>query len=268
MTTSTPEGLMYQILSRMEETHRVASRLIGTNYGVFEAVSLEMPKFTPAELGFLRLETHHRLVQQLRTSLQHNLDPGKSHDRRIQEVCEQWLRDQCGTPIPGSDHQWQRCLLSLLLEALQFLEALLQTTRSIEQDESCGEICREWLFRIKRYHPPHAFDELISIVAADMGREAVDVVRLRTRFYDKWTQELHLLEPDYEFEIQARKLIEYALLTVTTPVLPITGKDIMEDFDIPPGPRVGQLLERARRIYDTKPCSRAVLLDQLRQEGL
>ena len=45
---------MYQILSRMEETHRVASRLIGTNYGVFEAVSLEMPKFTPAELGFLR----------------------------------------------------------------------------------------------------------------------------------------------------------------------------------------------------------------------
>jgi hypothetical protein len=101
-----------------------------------------------------------------------------------------------------------------------------------------------------------------------MGREAVDVVRLRTRFYDKWTQELNLLEPDYEFEIQARKLIEYALLTVTTPVLPITGKDIMEDFDIPPGPRVGQLLERARRIYDTKPCSRAVLLDQLRQEGL
>ena len=153
-------------------------------------------------------------------------------------------------------------------EAYRFLEALLQTIRNIEQDESRQEICHAWLFRIQRYRPPHAFDELIIIIAADMGRENLDPLQLRTRFYDKWTQELALLKTDYDFEVEARKLIEHALLTATARVLPITGKDIMEEFNIPPGPQIGELLERARRLYEAEPCSRPVLLERLRQEGL
>jgi hypothetical protein len=300
MAASTPEALMYQIVSRVEEVNHVASRMLGISPGVFGPVSLGPPKLNPAEVGFLRsiswlfvlyheagkvgvdfladrlstygldpngrLSAHHRLVRQLRTFQQHNLDVGKSCDRATQQICEQWLRDQCGTPVPGTGGQWKRCLLALLSEALQFLEALRQTTRSIEQDESREEICREWRFRVKRYHPPHAFDDLIAKVATDMGREHVDPARLRTRFHEKWSEELDTLRPDYEFEIEARKLIERVLLTETTAVLPITGKDIMEEFDISPGPLVGELLQRARTIYDAKPCSRDILLGQLRQE--
>jgi len=48
-----------------------------------------------------------------------------------------------------------------------------------------------------------------------------------------------------------------------TPVLPITGADIMEAFGIPPGPRIGELLDRARRIYESKPCGREALLAEL-----
>lgn len=302
MTPATPEELMYEIVRCNEEINRVASRLTGISYGVFEPVSLAMPKFAPAELGFLRLvswlfvlyyevgkvgvaflgerlatygldpdghlHTHRQLVQQLRTFLQHHLDPRKPHDRGIQGNCEQWLQEHCGTPVPGTDEQWKTCLLALLSEAHRFLEVLLQTIRNIEQDESREEICHAWLFRIQRYHPPHVFDELIAVVAVDMGRENLDPVRLRTRFYDKWTQELALLQTDYDFEVEARKLIEYALLTAMARALPITGKDIMEEFTIPPGSRIGELLERARRLYEAEPCSRPILLERLRQEGL
>jgi hypothetical protein len=213
-----------------------------------------------------RLRDHRRLVDQLRTFLQHNLDPREHHDRDVQDHCEAWLEAHCGTRVPGAHEQWQRCLLRLLEEALDFLEALLQTVRSIEQDESREEICRAWQFRIERYHPPHAFDELIAIVAADMGRDHLDPVRLRRQFYDKWTQELTLLIVEYEFAIEARKLIEHALLTAITSVLPITGHDIMQELGIPSGPDVGRILARARQLYDANPCSREMLLDQLRQE--
>jgi hypothetical protein len=300
MATTTPEVVMYQIMSRKDEINRVASRLTGISYGVFEIISLEMPKFDPPEFGFFRVvswlyvlyheagkigvtflsdrlhtygfdadghrSAHRRLVQQLRTFLQHNLDPREHHDKAVQDHCEAWLEVYCGTRVPGAHEQWQQCLLRLLEEALDFLNALLQTVRSIEQDDSREEICRAWQLRIERYHPPHAFDELIAIVAADMGRDHLDPKRLRRQFYDKWTQELTLLTVGYEFAIEVRKLIEHALLTATTPVLPITGHDIMQELGIPPGPEVGRLLQRARQLYDASPCSREMLLDQLRQE--
>ncbi len=294
-----PEGLMYQVVGRVDEINRVSSRLIESNYQAFEPASLEMPRLEPAELGFLRsvswlfvmyyevgkvgvgflasrlsaygldpngkLEGHRRLVQQLRTFLQHNLNPRKRHDRTIQEACELWLREQCGTAVPGTNGHWEKCLQGLLKEAHEFLGGLLEALRGIEGDESRDEICRDWQFRIQRYHPPEAFDGLILKVANDMGRENIDPARLRVAFYEKWNQELALLAAGYEFEIEARKLVEHALLTATTPALPITGRDIMDTFNISPGPQVGELLARARQIYDSEPCSRETLLIRLRQ---
>jgi hypothetical protein len=303
MSTVNPEELMYNILVLKEAIDRVTSKLDGIEgieTGVFSELSLPMPRFSPAELGFLRmvswlyvlynesgkinvdflserfsayeldpdgeLSAHRRTVQQLRTFLQHNLDPGEPHNRRIQEACEDWFRCHCGTPHPGTEEQWRSCLVVLLGEALSFFEALQKCIRCIEQDESHEQIAQSWDFRRKRYHPPHQFDRLISIVSADMGRESLDVVRLRKRFYDKWAKELQSLQGNYEFEVEARKLIEHALLHETTGVLPITGYDIMEKFGISPGPQVGQILRQARSLYNVNPCSRDDLLEQLRQE--
>jgi hypothetical protein len=39
----------------------------------------------------------------------------------------------------------------------------------------------------------------------------------------------------------------------------------MEEFKIPPGPRVGKLLAEARKIQDSNPTTGASLLEQLRQ---
>jgi len=50
------------------------------------------------------------------------------------------------------------------------------------------------------------------------------------------------------------------------PVLPITGHDIINEFNVVPGPIVGQLLEKARNFYNTEPCSRDELLEKIRRE--
>ena len=298
MTTQTPEGIMYRVALRRDEINQVAARFPGFAIIVFAPVSLNAPIFEPPELGFLRLVSylfvlyhevgkvgtqflldrfgaykvasgsnlgeHLALIRKLRTYLQHNLNPRQKHDKSILEACESWMRSNCGTPVPGDNEHWRTCLLALLKEALEFLEALLVTVRAIEADESREEIVRDWDLRIKRNHPPEEFDRLIAEVAADMGRDTINPVGIRVRFYDQWEQELSLLRAEYDFGIEARKLIEHVLLSSITAVLPITGKEIMEQFGIAPGPRVGELLEQARRIYDQKPCNRQSLLEQLK----
>ena len=126
-------------------------------------------------------------------------------------------------------------LVSLLSEALSFLDALCQCIRGIENDESQQMIVQEWTIRLRRYHPPYEFDTLISKVASDMGRDTIDPVRVRERYYGKWTNDLSLLQGEYEFDVEARRLIEHTFLTETAAIIPITGEDVMEVFDIPPG---------------------------------
>jgi hypothetical protein len=283
------------VIAGREEVDRLAASLKGIANGVFGPVSLAFPKLSPPELGFLRtvsylfvlyhevgkvevkflaekfetygidasLEQHAVLVRELRTYLQHNLNALHDHDRGIQESCENWMRDKCGTVIPARDEHWNVCLVALLSKALELLDGMRRTIRAIELDESRDEIRREWQFRIERNHFPAKFDSLISVVAFDMGRGEIDPVKFRQRFYDQWARELSLLNPGYEFRVEGRKLIERALLSTLTPVLPITGRDIMDNFGLSPGPQIGELLETARRIYEQEPCTRETLLRQL-----
>lgn len=300
MSASAPASLMYEIFRLREEIDRMSARL-NQGTAIFDNLSIPIPKFTPPELGLLRtvswfyvlyyeagkvnidflnerlstynldidekVSHHLHIVQQLRTFFQHNLNLSKPHDRKIQEDCERWFQNQCKTYEPREDGHWQNCLIGFLDEAHSFFVALQKCIHYIEQDESREQILHDWEFRRKRYHPPHEFDELISIVAADMGRDALDAVRLRRRFYDKWIRELELLQGDYYFEIEARKLIEHVLLYETTAVLPITGDNIMQEFNIPPGRQVGQMLELARNLYNADPyLSRNDLLEKLREQ--
>lgn len=301
MAARTPEELMFEVIRTVEELNRVSSRLIGRSPGIFSAVSLELPRLSPAELGFIRASSwlfvhyfeagktgvdflesrldayaldasgghknHKRLVQAMRTFLQHNLDLRKDHDKDIQELCEAWLHGNCGTKVPGTDDQWRLCLIAFLSGGLGFLQALAQALRLLEADESRIEIIRQWNFRLERYFPPHEFDKIIAIAAGDMGRDGLDPIKLRIRFYDKWAKEMVLLSEGCDLHAEARKLVELALLTGTVPALPISGRDIMQELGIPPGPRVGELLEQARRIFDGKPCTRDELISQLREGG-
>lgn len=259
--------------------------------------SLSMPAVTPAAFGFMRTISwlyvlyfevarvnvdfllgrlqayeldptdqsisHRRIVQQLRTYLQHHLDITKPHDRLIQEASEQWLYQQCHTHVPVDEQQWEQCLIALLIEARTFLSLLRSCIRYIEQDESREEILRLWHFQHVRYHAPHEFEQVISIAAHDMGRENLDVKRFCTRHYQRWMKELEQLQGDYMFVYEARKLIEEALLNDLTHTLPITGDDIMHVFQLGPGPQIRVLLQQARIFFQEGLWSREAILERL-----
>ena len=130
----------------------------------------------------------------------------------------------------------------------------------MEKDESRQAICDRWLFRRKRHHEPDQFDELIPVVATDIGRDYIDVIAFRRRYYDRWIAQLRALSSDYNFTIEARKLIEDSLLKDVTSVLPITGADILDGFRLTPGRQVGIVLAEAKKLYEVAPCSREALM--------
>jgi hypothetical protein len=263
--------------------------------------SLRLPQFAHAELGMLRtvswlyamyeelgkpnidfiverFETysldadgsnkkHVTNVQNLRTYFQHNLNPTSEGDVRTQDHCEGWFRTICAAPYPEEDEQWQYCLISLLTEARSFLHCVSECIQAISIDESRAEILRQWAFRRSRYHPQHEFDGIIAMVASDLGRDGIRPKNFSNRHYSRWLRELEVKE-NYDFDLEARKLVERAMLEDTQPQMPITGRDIMQEFSIGPGRRVGDLLKRAMDIYDGRPCSREELLQMLRQETL
>lgn len=297
MNLPDPASTMYTIIQKKDAIDRMSIRL-NNGHAIFEDVSLEIPKLVPSELGLLRivswfyvhyyevgkvnvdflskylgvygldptgkLSQHLLLVDRLRTYFQHNLDLNKPRDRSIQQFCEEWFKNQCGTLRPDEDTEWFKCLLSFLQEGLEFFDSLLECIRRIERDESQEQILQNWHIRRSRHHPPHEFDELIHRVTADMGRDSLDVVKFRKRHYERWVKEIASLLGNYDFKVEARRLIEYTLLSDMMVVLPITGNDILNTFkNIEPGPKVGKLLQEAKKIYENHPCTREELLKQL-----
>jgi len=73
------------------------------------------------------------------------------------------------------------------------------------------------------------------------------------------------MKDDCDFSIEARKLIEQTLLNEERIPLPITGRDIMDEFSIPPGPQVKELLDLAQKLFLEEPRDRVGLLSALRK---
>jgi hypothetical protein len=295
-----PGALLYKVIKTVDEINHLAMGLLGSEKSLFFPPSLTYPPFEPAEMGFFRsvswlftlysevgsisikylvdqfdafdlvrdgsIARHPQIVQKLRTFTQHHLDYQKAHDKGIKDDCEKWIEDQCGSKVPGKEEQWAQCLESLLTQAVEFLQALLEVVRRIESDEAREEMCRQWQVRLTRYHAPYEFDEVVSRVAADIGREALDVVKFRKRHYDHWMHELNELELGYDFQSEARRLVEYALLTERAGAPPLDGTVIMAEFGIGPGPQLGDILNFALLSYGANPCNREVLLTRIKEK--
>lgn len=208
-------------------------------------------------------QEHVRTVHDLRTVFQHNVVPDDEHQIGTLNRSEQWLHHHCGTAEPASDRHWTQLLAVILNESVQSLQNIVECIQCIGDDEFRDQIVSEWHFHCERYHPPHDFDHLISVAAADLGQEHIDTVRIRNRYYDTWMRELQLLQGTYDFEVEARKRIELVLLE--TSILPITGKEVMSTFNIPPGPEVGKALRLARSLYQREPCGPEQLLERLQE---
>lgn len=290
---------MYRLFAIRDELNGLVYPIPGVGK-VFDNLSLNQPKFIPAELGFIRSVSwlyglyyeagkigvaflvktlpvyeldaeelhlrHHGLVRDIRTFTSHNLDLSAIHDKKLVTICQNWFQEACGTFVPIDEEHWQPLIFRLLRDAVSFLEALKNCVRLIESDDRKNLICAQWTQKLKRYYPPHMFDSLIPEVLADIGRDQMDPERFRKKYYSDWARTFEGYSDDLDFEVEARRLIESAALSEARGVLPISGKDLINYFDLAPGPEVGNLLEIAKGIYIAEKCDKKTLLSKLAEK--
>ena len=207
---------------------------------------------------------HVETVRCLRTELHHNLGFADS-DQNARSAAESWRRSACGTALPKTDQQWRSCYDRLVSNAYEFLAGLDEVVRRVEADgPNAQQYIDEWKRRLNRDWPATAFDAVIDDAKYRLAREAMNTVAFRNRHVDQWRKQLDLLDDGFDFDLEATRLVENALLNDDTVVLPITGRDIIESIGIKPGPEVGVLLAEARRHFEVTRCTKNDLLDHLR----
>ncbi len=209
-------------------------------------------------------DQHVEAVRCLRTELHHNLGFADS-DLATRMAAEGWRRKACGTVLPRTTQQWEDCYTRIVDDACSFLGKVEEVVRRIESDgEGARQHVDDWLRRLERHWSAAAFDPLIDDTKYRFARESVNTVTFRKRHVDKWRQHLDLLEDGLDFEFEATRLIEKTFLDDDGVVLPITGKDLVEEIGVKPGPVIGALLEEARRYYEVYRCRRCELINHLR----
>ena len=291
-------SLMYQIGVLKQELEERSASLLGVPRTAFQQTSVRNPRFSPPELGFYqtvtwlyafyyeagrvslrflidRLETyglgqdgdlgrHYEVVGRLRTFLQHNLNLDSVRNIRTRRTSEEWFSSACGSVIPGSDEEWNQCLVHILSDSETFLTATIECVRAVERDEASAMIIKQWSTRLVRDHPKHEFVNLVSMVIHDIGQDFLDPERLTERYYDSWVSNLRFRSEDYSFEEEGRRLIEHTILNEAQMPPPVSSQDIMKEFGIAPGPELGALLRKARALYAAAPCDRDQLIARLK----
>lgn len=208
-----------------------------------------------------------RDVGALRTLFQHNLDPSNRHDAATLANASRWMFSAAGREQtigedfwPSKAGEWQ-CIEAFLNEsAHSFLVQMLDVVDHIRKDESKDAIIEEWAQRCSRGLPPHVFDQLVEQGMGRLGLPFLDPVRVRSFHYDKWNATLRLLSEAADLQLEAQRLVDGSLLDEWKNYCPIDGDDVIRRLGVPPGPKVGEILARARSIWQQSPCSREELL--------
>ncbi len=302
MVNPNPENIKNKILTLIQSINSKGNALLGNSILVIPISSLETYNLVPPELGFNRsiawiysiyfesgkvnikylsqkfsayqielepeIETHRFSVNNLRTLLQHDTAEETPHNQNIQSSCRVWFNDHCGRDYPFNENDWQKCLISILLEAEHFFKALdLCMCKILEDKDFINVIVLEWKQRIVRYHPPNEFDQIIETVVLDLDIEKIDIVKFREKHHSSWTKKIQLLK-DYDFNSEVRKMVEQDLLVDIRITPPFDGKDIMSYFEIQPGRKVRELLNIGHSLIKTKKYStKEEILIAIREEA-
>ena len=116
--------------------------------------------------------------------------------------------------------------------------------------------------RLDRSWPSDRFDEIVYDTCTRLGL-SLNVPGFRDQRLAKWREFLATV-PDADDPRRAiTRLIERDLIDHTNDVLPIDGQDVMASLGLPPGPRVGDVLRRARELFRSGIRDRQQLLGRL-----
>ena len=240
-------------------------RLIAWSYAlVFEAGRISIPFLLRVAGAYEQQSESIQLIRTLRTWSFHNLGFDSKRDSQLSRHVHRWFLEACQRSPPVKEAEWNCCfdrLCDLVGEVIkQCQQAISVVLLSPDDGEAVIEDLRN---RIERFWPPHKFDALVGDEAIRLGVR-IDVVKFRTPRLERWRSFLTNIPEDDNPTEAITRLVGRDLLKYEDGILPISGRDIMAEFDIPPGTEVGAMLRHAQELFGAGVREKGELLKRLR----
>lgn len=210
-----------------------------------------------------------KLIHSSRTILQHSIDLKKSTDLEKIREYEYWLRNEVNRIEDLNDKDWEKCCIYLLLEFSFILESIQKILSEIQMNkEFLNIVIQDWINYNMNSLSYNTYENVVLKVLTNLDLEFVPVESFLRKNHDKWQTEIRNSKGK-DVKIILQRMVErdvlYALETYTIP-LPLSGNDIMEHFELKPGPKVREYLQQAMQIFIKNPCSKDSLLSLLEKK--
>ena len=245
-------------------------RLVNWSYVLlFEVGRITVPYLMklPGETGHTveRLQAGRGVVHDLRTWSAHNIGFSSERDAAISRRVSVWFLAQCKATEPRDDAAWRSCFERLCAEVGMIVDHCRTALASIAGDLDERDAIEDLRHRLDTSWSADRFDEIVVDTCTRLG-VSLDVPGFRGQRLAKWREFLATV-PDADDPRRAvTRLIERDVVDHTNDVLPVDGEDVMTSLGLPPGPRVGDALRRARVLFRAGVRDRQRLLDQLKAE--
>ena len=239
-------------------------RLVSWSYVlIFEAGRISIPFLLRSVSAYEHQRESIELIRALRTWSFHNLGLDSGRDRQLSRLVHRWFIGACRRSPPAEDTNWNDCFDQLCCLVGEVVDQCQQAVAIVLSSADDGKVVIEDLQnRIDRFWPPHKFDPLVGDVAIRLGVR-IDVVKFRKRRLGAWRSFLFNIPEDDDPTEAITRLMERDLLEYEDGILPVSGRDVMAQFGLPPGPEVGAMLRRARELFGAGVREKDELLARL-----
>ena len=238
-------------------------RLVAWSYVLlFEAGRIPILFLLRSSGAYQGQQKSMELIRSLRTWSFHNLGLDSDRDLELSRRVEHWFLDTCGQSPPQEQASWDACFDNACGLVADVVRQCQRAVADMLSSDDRGAVTADLLRRVERSWPPHEFDALVGDLAIRVG-VPVDAAKFRRRRLEAWRAFLLDLPDDDDPAEAVARLIERDLLEYVDGILPISGRDVMAEFGLPPGAEVGLMLRQARELFGLGVRDKGELLARL-----
>lgn len=238
-------------------------RLVAWSYVLlFEAGRISIPFLLRTAGAYQAQRASIEMVRALRTWSFHNVGFESDRDLQLSRQVERWFLESCGRSPPEDQTSWNVCFEQMGDLVVEIVSQCQRAVAGVLSTSDGEAVIKDLRHRLERSWAPDRFDALLGDVATRLDVR-VDVQKFRRSRLDRWRSFLLDLADDDDPISAVERLMERDLLEYIDGVLPISGRDIMARFDVPPGPQVGTMLRIARELFAAGTRNREELMAAL-----
>ena len=225
-----------------------------------------MQKIQFYNLDYNTVKKSMNLLHDLRTYKSHTLDKNKNHDKLIIENVEKWYFQILGKKRVSLE-DIELCSIELNKIICIIINSFIKCIEHINGDQKRNKIIEEIIQAKNGYYPDYYIEILFKQVT-DKLELPMDAYILTKKYAKSIRDKMKIYQPirKEKAEEEIKLIMEEIIFSDKLGICPLSAEDIMKEFQLEPGKKLGKLKKMAidladKNLYITKD----EILEELRK---